>query len=128
MAEKVIEVARTGVDYLAQIPAEAEIFLLDWNLLIKEKAIAEFRDEEVELVFSTLKEELRGLTEFNRDSINNVFKELRKKLPVKARKIYHPVRLALTGRDSGPELSDIIYIFGLEEVEKRLDNALAMAK
>lgn len=126
--KKVIEVARTGVDYLAQIPAEAEIFFTGLEFTDKEKAIAEFRDEEVELVFSTLKEELRGLTEFNRDSINNVFKELRKKLPVKARKIYHPVRLALTGRDSGPELSDIIYIFGLEEVEKRLDNALAMVK
>ena len=82
----------------------------------------------MELVFKTLKEDLRNLAEFDRDSINNIFKELRKKLPVKAKKIYRPVRLALTGRDSGPELSDIIYIFGLEEVEKRLDEALAMAK
>lgn len=126
--KKVIEVARTGVDYLSQIPAEAEIFFTELEFADKEKSLAEFKDEEVELVFKTLKEDLRNLAEFDRDSINNIFKELRKKLPVKAKKIYRPVRLALTGRDSGPELSDIIYIFGLEEVEKRLDEALAMAK
>ena len=126
--KKVIDVARRGVDYLSQIPAETELFFKELEYEDKEKAIEEFRDEEVELVFTSLKDKLKALTDFNQDSINDIFKEIRKELGVKPRKIYHPVRLALTGKNSGPELSDIIYIFGLEEVEKRLDEALALAR
>ncbi len=122
--KRVIEVARLGVDYLAQIPVKAELFFKDLEFEDKEKAIEEFKGEDVELVFATLKEKLKGLEEFNPDTINKVFNRMRKELPVKARTIYHPTRVALTGMNSGPELNHVIYILGLEETERRLDNAL----
>ena len=124
---RVIEVARTGVDYLAQIPEEAELFFTELEFADREKASEEFAEEGVELVFSTLKKKLNDLDKLTLDNINNIFSEMRDELPVGARTIYHPVRLALTGKTSGPEISELIYIFGIDEVEKRLDNAIELA-
>ena len=125
--QKVIEVARTGVDYLAQIPEEAELFFSELEYEDRSQAREEFQQEEVETVFAALLDKLVALEEFSPEEINNIFGELREELPVGARMIYHPVRLALTGQNSGPELGNVIYIYGLEEVKNRLDRALELA-
>ncbi len=125
--KRVIEVARSRVDYLAQLPAEAEPFFKELEFEDQTAVVEEFKGEQVKLVFTTLKERLNELEELNPESVKQVLQRIRKKLPVKPRAIYHPLRLALTGMNSGPELIDIIYILGLEEVEKRLDYALRLA-
>jgi glutamyl-tRNA synthetase len=38
----------------------------------------------------------------------------------KGRDLYHPLRLALTGKESGPELSKIVPLLGKEKVKERL--------
>ncbi len=124
--KKVIEVARTGVDYLGQIPKEAELFFKKLEFEDKEKAVKEFQEEGVELVFTNLKEKLIDLDEFKPEKISTVFSELIKELPVGGRTVYHPTRLALTGMDSGPEMKNVIYILGIEETINRLDKALMM--
>ncbi|MCF8002088.1 MAG: glutamate--tRNA ligase [Halanaerobiales bacterium] len=124
--KKVIDVSRTGVDYLAQLPEEAELFFKELEFEDKEAAIKEFNEEGVELVFDSLKEKLEELDEFTPENISNIFSELINELPVGGRTVYHPTRLALTGLDSGPEMKNVIYILGKKETYQRLDNALAM--
>lgn len=126
--KKVIEVSRNKVDCLSQIPEKTELFFKELEFTDQERAVEEFKGEDVELVFSTLKEQLAELEEFNTDSINRIFNKMRKNLPVKARTIYHPTRVALTGMNSGPELNHVIYILGIKETERRLDNALKMSE
>jgi len=125
---RVIDEARTGVDYLAQIPAEAELFLTDIVFDDPEKAAEEFAGEDVELVFETLKEKLFARDEVTPEAVGEIFSELKDELPVGARTIYHPTRLAITGKTSGPEMTGVISIFGAEEVASRLDSALEMAE
>jgi hypothetical protein len=40
----------------------------------------------------------------------------------------HIVRLALTGRSQGPDLAGLVVVLGRDEVVRRLDHALAMAR
>ncbi len=122
--KKVIEVGRTKVDYLAQLPEKVALFFQDLEYEDKEEAKEEFSADGVDTVFKTLKEKIDNLEEFNPRKINKIFSEMKKELPVGARTIYHPARLALTGKSSGPELNDVIYILGAEEVEERLNKAL----
>ena len=124
--KKVLEVARTGVDYLAQIPGEAELFFTELEYENRQQAKEEFQHEDVETVFTALKDKLSALEEFTPSRINDIFGELKDELPVGARTIYHPARLALTGKNSGPELGNVIYILGTEEVENRLNKALEL--
>ncbi|MFW5855798.1 MAG: glutamate--tRNA ligase [Bacillota bacterium] len=125
--KRIIEVARTGVDYLEQIPQEAELFFTELAYDDIKKAKEEFAEEGVELVFETLKEKLNELEQLNISNINKVFSELKDELPVGARTVYHPVRVALTGKTSGPEIAEVIYILGIKEVESRLNKALEIA-
>jgi glutamyl-tRNA synthetase len=46
-----------------------------------------------------------------------------KEVEIKARELLHPVRLALTGRDSGPEMAYLFAVLGPEEARKRIKQA-----
>ncbi|MDQ4002703.1 MAG: glutamate--tRNA ligase [Actinomycetota bacterium] len=46
-----------------------------------------------------------------------------KEVGIKARELLHPVRLALTGRDSGPEMAYLFAVLGAEEARKRIKQA-----
>ncbi|MBC7319620.1 glutamate--tRNA ligase [bacterium] len=56
--------------------------------------------------------------------IDNVFKEAIKISGVKGRRFYHPIRLAITGYESGPELVEFIPILGKDRCIERLERAL----
>ena len=126
--KKVVDEARTGVDYLAQIPEEAELFLTEIEFDAPKEAAEEFKGEDVKLVFETLKEKILAKEELNVETVGEIFKELKNEQDVGGRTIYHPTRLAVTGKGSGPEMTSVISIFGAEEVARRLDSALKLAK
>ncbi len=125
--ERVIDETRTGVDYLSQLPAEAELFFTDVNFDDPQAVAKEFTGEDVKLVFDSLKEKTKAVDNLTPEAVNRIFKEMKKELPVGARTIYHPVRLAITGKSSGPEMTSVISIFGADEIASRLDNALKLA-
>lgn len=126
--KKVVDEARTGVDYLAQIPEEAELFLTEIEFDDPKEAAEEFKGEDVSLVFKTLKEKIFAKEKLTAEAVGEIFKELKNELDVGGRTIYHPTRLAITGKGSGPEMTSVISIFGAEEVARRLDSALELAK
>jgi glutamyl-tRNA synthetase len=41
----------------------------------------------------------------------------------KGRALFHPLRLAITGRDSGPEMAGLVEVIGKERVVRRLEAA-----
>jgi len=58
------------------------------------------------------------------NSIDNIFKEAIRISGIKGRRFYHPIRIALTGYDSGPELVEFIPILGKNKCIERLEKAL----
>ena len=125
---EVIDETRTGVDYLSQIPGETELFLTEIEFDDPAAAAEEFKGEDVKLVFETLKEKAAAREELTAEAVGEIFKELKDELDVGGRTIYHPTRLAITGKTSGPEMTSVISIFGAEEITRRLDSALELAK
>jgi len=65
---------------------------------------------------------LRDAEDLN--SIDNIFKEAIRISGIKGRRFYHPIRIALTGYDSGPELVEFIPILGKDKCIERLEKAL----
>ena len=51
--------------------------------------------------------------------------ELKEKTGRKGRELFHPLRLALTGREQGPELKSLLPLIGREKAEKRLKGEAA---
>jgi len=61
-------------------------------------------------------------------SIDKMFKEAISISGLKGRRFYHPIRIAITRHNSGPELVELIPILGKEKCIERLENALKYAE
>ncbi len=62
--------------------------------------------------------------ELNADSWVEWTKQIKAQVGKTGRSIFMPLRLAITGIDHGPELSDLIMMIDKDEVIKRLDSAI----
>lgn len=63
---------------------------------------------------------LDSLASFDIINIEASFRELVAQLGIEARKLIHPIRVALTGKTIGPGLFEIIYYLGKERSKERL--------
>ncbi len=89
-----------------------------------EAAKAQFTAENKPRV-QKLRDTFATLATFDAASLEAALKENAKTLGVKAGVLVHPVRLACTGKSSGPSLYHLMEVLGKERVLARLDKALA---
>jgi len=54
--------------------------------------------------------------------------ETGKQFNLSGRKLFHPVRLALTGRDDGPELAHVAELMGVEQMVQRLEQVVGLCE
>jgi len=54
--------------------------------------------------------------------------EVGKEFNLSGKKLFHPVRIALTGREDGPELAHIAQLIGLDRMKKRLEQVIVQLK
>lgn len=59
--------------------------------------------------------------------LSNVFDEMKKTLGVSGKKLFMPVRIALTGKQHGPELAQIAALLGAKKIKHRLGQAFKVA-
>lgn len=110
--ELVVESVINKIDYLSQFPdAVRLIFEYDARkaseLLGAEPADGSSSREVLERVSSKMIEE----RELTYPRFREILKEVQKETGKKGRELFHPVRVALTGAESGPELEKLVPIF-----------------
>jgi nondiscriminating glutamyl-tRNA synthetase len=97
----------------------ADFFFLDEPIIdpaAKEKYLAGDLSRE----FSLFVKRLKDLTSFDILNIETSFRELVVELGIEAKKLIHPIRVALTGKTIGPGLFEVIYYLGKEQSCRRL--------
>ncbi len=122
--ELLVDTVRDSLDYVAQITEEVDIFFGDLEYNNKKEAVEEFSQEQVDLVLETLKDNITELNSFEPQNIRKMLKDTMNELPVGGRLFFHPTRVALTGKTSGPELYSVIALLGKEKAVNRLEQAL----
>jgi glutamyl-tRNA synthetase/nondiscriminating glutamyl-tRNA synthetase len=101
-----MSMASASVDRLNQVPARLA-FLFDFS---PERALADahVRDElsadGARAVVAALATELAGAPRLEKESFRAVANQIKAKTGQKGKALFHPVRIALTGRSDGPEL------------------------
>ena len=98
--------ATASVDRLDQIPARLAL-LFDYSAeraLADPHVEAEARAEGFQGVVRTLADVLRDRPRLDRDSFRAAANDIRASTGQKGRALFHPIRIALTGRAEGPEL------------------------
>jgi nondiscriminating glutamyl-tRNA synthetase len=111
-----------------ETPARASIYFADDVAPEDEEAVLQLADEQATAVLAALREKLTRSNEG--DEITAVqakamLKELTKELKLNGKKVFMPVRVALSGKVHGPDLDQIMAILGRDKVAGRLNRALA---
>ncbi len=122
--KKLLDIVRDGLDNLAQLPDEAELFLSELTYEDEDKARELFDDEEVQEVLNSLRTRVENCEELDEETVSRIFSEVQEETGVGGRKFYHPLRYALTGKDSGPSLGDFLALLGRSEALSRLERAI----
>jgi glutamyl-tRNA synthetase len=111
--EKVVDAVKTHIDHLDQLPRETEIiygFPADPPELDEgaRATLAELGALQVAKEFACLVAERETLTF---DAYKEIVGLVKKATGQKGKQLFHPIRAALTGRGSGPELDRLIPIY-----------------
>jgi len=101
-----MSMATASVDRLNQIPARLAL-LFDYDAraaLLAPDVREEMSEAGARAVAAALAEELASAPRLDRERFRAVAGQVKAKTGQKARALFHPIRLALTGRAEGPEL------------------------
>ena len=105
----VVEAVLNKIDYLSQVPEAARlIFEYDAEAAVSLLGGEEARGSEVLLQVAP---KILAEPKLTYARFREILKEVQKSTGKKGKDLFHPVRVALTGADSGPELEKLIPIF-----------------
>ncbi|MDD5691617.1 MAG: glutamate--tRNA ligase [Candidatus Omnitrophica bacterium] len=97
----------------------ADFFFLD-EPVMDEAAKEKYLSQDLSKEFKLFSQRLNDLANFDIVNIEASFRELVAELGIEAKKLIHPIRVALTGKTIGPGLFEVIYYLGKERSSKRL--------
>jgi glutamyl-tRNA synthetase len=122
--EKIIPLVQERAKTLAEIGRWTDFFFLE-KINYDESAVDEWlRGEERRRLLSLAKEILSQCEPFTKEKIEEALRGLAEREGVKAKEVFHPLRVAITGRTVSPPLIESIFILGKEKTLKRIEEAL----
>jgi glutamyl/glutaminyl-tRNA synthetase len=127
----VIALEQERIKTLADAPALADFFLLaDDAYVFDDKAVSKwFGQPGVGERLRAVRDGFADLVTFDHDSIEGVVRDTITLLALeKGGEMIHPLRVAVTGRTTGPGLFETIAVLGKDRVLRRLDRALKLVK
>jgi nondiscriminating glutamyl-tRNA synthetase len=117
---QVVDALKDNLVTLADIGEYMGIFI-DEKFRITEEASAILKGNTAAPVLKVLREMLVQNNISDQNFYPVLINSVRKKTGLKAKELYMPIRAAITGRTSGPELEKIFSILGKESILRRLD-------
>lgn len=120
--EALLELVRGNVATLADLAAELAPFLGD-DFTREAEAEAVLASDVAKSLCRELASDLAALADWSGEVFKSALQSAGKRLGVKGRELFQPVRAALTGRIHGPELPHVALALGRERCVKRLEAA-----
>ncbi len=118
-----VNAVKGNMETIKDIIKVAAPFFEEIDLVKTEEEQRILKQGESKIVFSYLIGKLQNI-EFTEGELDKFINELKTALKLPGKKIYHPMRIALIGSKSGPELTKIMLILGKERVIDRFSKAL----
>jgi glutamyl-tRNA synthetase len=122
----IVDAVRNNMSCVSQIVQEADIFFKD--AVVSEKHLEFISSEISQSILLSFYRELQKLDTLSPEMFKETFVAVQKETKVNGKGLYMPVRLALTGREHGPELYSIANILGINTCNKRIERFLLVKK
>ncbi|MDO4593823.1 MAG: glutamate--tRNA ligase [Tissierellia bacterium] len=121
MIKLLAETWQSAIDKFSDIKHLAKSYYVDDSQIeYTEEPKDAFNWEDSQKVYDTLIEELENSDSDDYEFYKSLMKNVQKKSGVKGKKLWFPVRAALTGNVHGPELVNAFIIMGKEKMIERL--------
>lgn len=124
MVNKLVALYQEQMSYGAEIVSLSELFFKE-EISYDETGKAILSEEQVPEVLRAFLQELEDLEPFKAAEIKAAIKRVQKATGQKGKKLFMPIRVAVTGQEHGPELPNTIELLGKETVKKRIQNILS---
>ncbi|HMM23139.1 MAG TPA: glutamate--tRNA ligase [Selenomonadales bacterium] len=121
---QVVAAVTEYVSYAAQIPEHAAVFFREEVKFENDEAREVLCDPDIPRVMAAFREKLSALDTVDETAVQGVLKSIVKELKVGGKKVYMPIRAAITGQVHGPDLLKLIVLIGRERVLARIDASL----
>lgn len=125
---RIVDAVRQRVRTLAELADNSVYFFRDVEEYDPEGVRKRFDPPGTDELLLLAAEKLRDLTPFNEETIEKVYRDLCQEQGIGTGRLFHPTRLALTGRTVGPSLFEIMALLGREACVDRLERAAAFIK
>ena len=120
LTQKILPIYKDNVERFDQLPERLEILADDLNYENR----AAIETEEAKEIFRAALAVLPALHGQGEALYEDFIHAVKPKVKAKGKNLFMPLRIALTGREHGPELKRIFPIFGMERIKKRFDCVL----
>ncbi|WP_044340506.1 glutamate--tRNA ligase [Rossellomorea aquimaris] len=122
-ASRVISLYQEQMSFGAEIVELSEMFFKT-DLEYDEDAKAVLEEEQVPEVLQAFLNEIEALENYEAAEIKSSIKAVQKSTGHKGKKLFMPIRVAVTGQTHGPELPNAIELLGKDTVKHRLQSLL----
>lgn len=116
-----VATVQESVSTTKEIVDKVDIFFGDEVKPENEEVVEVLNGEQVPTLFQAIREELGEAEEMDEEFCKGLMKRIQKKTGIKGKNLYMPVRSALTGNLHGPELVNIIYVLGKQNILNRIE-------
>lgn len=126
--KKILSLEQEKVKHLTEIPSLYDFMFLD-EISYNEKDVEKIFKKDLEKtkkILIEINDEMKNLENFTAENIENLFREYAERNNIKTSQIFHPVRLATSGRSKGPSLFHYMEILGKEKIINRINKTLEM--
>jgi glutamyl-tRNA synthetase len=123
---KMIELIKDGLVTLSEVPEHLKVFCKDPQYdHIETEAKACLEEPEAKKILSNFIELLKAAPELTPESAKELLTELSAKTGIKkGKKLFWPIRVAISGNTHGPDLTALLSILGQKAILERLQKAL----
>lgn len=122
-AKDLIALYQDQMSYGAEIVELSRLFFKE-EVEMNDEAREILADEDVPTVLAAFLKEIEESEEFSAEGIKAMLKSVQKRTGQKGKKLFMPVRVAITGQTHGPDLPKAIALLGKEKVIDRLNHIL----
>ncbi|KXK01651.1 MAG: glutamate--tRNA ligase [Ignavibacteriaceae bacterium] len=122
--KKVLSTIRVYLNKLDEIGDQARLFFQNEIKIESADSVSLLQNENTKIVFEQIIIKLQGLKDINTDDFKQVMKDVSNETGIKGKDLFKPLRIALTGSESGPELPMLVNVYGSEKTIKFLRDAL----
>lgn len=120
---RLVALYQEQMEYAAEIVELSDLFFQD-EINYSEQARQVLAEEQVPAVLKAFLEQVQQSGSFEPDDIKKMFKQVQKETGYKGKKLFMPVRVAVTGLEHGPDLRGSLSLIGRDRVIKRLHQVI----